>query len=141
MLMRTDPFRELDRLTQRVFNGAQGPAAMPMDAWREDGAVWVKFDLPGVDADSLDLNVDKDVLTVRAERKPEIKEGAETVISERPTGTFSRQLFLGETLDTENIEATYDAGVLSLRIPIGEQARPRKIRIGTGKRADRELQP
>ncbi|AJF68639.1 Hsp20/alpha crystallin family protein [Streptomyces vietnamensis] len=140
MLMRTDPFRELDRLTQRVFNGAQAPAAMPMDAWREDGVVWVKFDLPGVDAESLDLDVEKDVLTVRAERKAEIKEGAETVISERPTGTFSRQLFLGETLDTENIEATYDAGVLSLRIPIGEQARPRKIQIGTGKHTDKELQ-
>ncbi|MFI8825358.1 Hsp20/alpha crystallin family protein [Streptomyces sp. NPDC053431] len=140
MLMRTDPFRELDRITQRVFNGVQGPSAMPMDAWREDGAVWVKFDLPGVDAESLDLNVEKDVLTVRAERKPEIKEGAETVISERPTGTFSRQLFLGETLDTENIEATYDAGVLSLRIPIGEQAKPRKIQIDTAKRTDKELQ-
>ncbi|MET9956788.1 Hsp20/alpha crystallin family protein [Streptomyces sp. NPDC006339] len=140
MLMRTDPFRELDRLTQRVFNGPQGPAAMPMDAWHEEGAVWVKFDLPGVDPESLDLNVEKDVLTVRAERKPEIKEGAETVISERPTGTFSRQLFLGETLDTEHIEATYDAGVLSLRIPVGEQAKPRKIQIGTGRRPDRELQ-
>ncbi|MFF8605686.1 Hsp20/alpha crystallin family protein [Streptomyces sp. NPDC015346] len=138
MLMRTDPFRELDRLSQQVFSGGRRPAAMPMDAWREDDSVWVKFDLPGVDPESVDLSVEKDVLTVQAERKPEIKEGAETVISERPTGTFSRQLFLGETLDTEHIEATYDAGVLSLRIPVGEQAKPRKIEISTG--THKELQ-
>src|SRR4051794_38934789 len=108
MLMRTDPFRELDRVTQQLFNGPQRPAAatMPMDAWREDGAVWVKFDLPGVAPDTVDLTVEKDVLTVQAERKPVTKEGAEVIISERPTGMFTRQLFLGETLDTEHIEAT-----------------------------------
>ncbi|MFF3342768.1 Hsp20/alpha crystallin family protein [Streptomyces flavidovirens] len=138
MLMRTDPFRDLDRLTQQLFNGVQRPVAMPMDAWRQDGSVWVKLDLPGVDPDSVDLNVEKDVLTVQAERKPETKEGAETLISERPTGTFTRQLFLGETLDTEHIEATYDAGVLSLRIPVAEQAKPRKIEISSGGR--KELQ-
>ncbi|RSS82180.1 Hsp20/alpha crystallin family protein [Streptomyces sp. WAC06614] len=132
MLMRTDPFRELDRLSQQLFNGAQRPAAMPMDAWREDGSVWVTFDLPGVDPDSVDVNVENDALTVRAERKSEIKEGAEALITERPTGTFTRQLFLGETLDTEHIEATYDAGVLSLRIPVAEQTKPRKIEVNTG---------
>ncbi|KJY38850.1 Hsp20/alpha crystallin family protein [Streptomyces katrae] len=137
MLMRTDPFHELDRLTQ-LFNGVQRPAAMPMDAWREDGSVWVKFDLPGVDPDSVDLSVEEDMLTVQAERKPEVKEGADVVISERPTGTFTRQLFLGENLDTEHIEAVYDAGVLSLRIPVAEQAKPRKIEIGTG--GSKELQ-
>ncbi|MEU6867033.1 Hsp20/alpha crystallin family protein [Streptomyces sp. NPDC046876] len=142
MLMRTDPFRELDRLSQQLFKGAQRPAAMAMDAWREDGSVWVKFDLPGVDPDSVDVNVEKDVLTVQAERKPEIKEGAEALISERPIGTFTRQLFLGETLDTEHIEATYDAGVLSLRIPVTEQAKPRKIEISTGSnRTELQSQP
>ncbi|MFI8326843.1 Hsp20/alpha crystallin family protein [Streptomyces sp. NPDC085529] len=140
MLMRTDPFRELDRLAQQVFGGTPRPAAMPMDAWREDGAVWVKFDLPGVDPASVDVTVEKDTLTVRAERRPDVTEGAETVISERPTGTFSRQLFLGETLDTENIQATYDAGVLSLRIPAGEQDKPRKIQIGTSRSRENELQ-
>ncbi|MFE1787051.1 Hsp20/alpha crystallin family protein [Streptomyces sp. NPDC059525] len=119
-------------------NGVQRPAAMPMDAWREDGSVWVKFDLPGVDPDSVDLSVEEDMLTVQAERKPEVKEGADVVISERPTGTFTRQLFLGENLDTEHIEAVYDAGVLSLRIPVAEQAKPRKIEIGTG--GSKELQ-
>lgn len=134
MLMRTDPFRELDRLTQQLLNGAQRPAAMPMDAWREDGSVRVMFDLPGVDPDSVDLRVERDVLTVQAERKPMTTEGAETVISERPVGTFTRQVFLGESLDTEHIEATYEAGVLSLRIPVAEQAKPRKIEITTGER-------
>src|SRR3954454_15338058 len=85
MLMRSDPFRELDRVTQQLFTGTQHPAtAMPMDAWREDGAVWVKFDLPGVDPDTVDLKVERDVLTVQAERKPAIKESAEVIISERP---------------------------------------------------------
>ncbi|MGW0425325.1 Hsp20/alpha crystallin family protein [Streptomyces sp. NPDC003015] len=139
MLMRTDPFRELDRVTQQLFNGTQRPAAaMPMDAWREDGAIWATFDLPGVDPDTVDLTVEKDVLTVQAERKPATKEGAEVIISERPTGTFTRQLFLGETLDTEHIEATYDAGVLTLRIPVAEQAKARKIEISGGGR--KELQ-
>lgn len=137
MLMRPDPFRELDRLTQQLFNGAQRPSAMPMDAWREDGSVWVTFDLPGVDPGSVDLSVERDVLTVQAERKPVTgREGAELVISERPTGTFTRQVFLGETLDTEKIEATYDAGVLTLRIPVAEQARPRKIEISSGGRKE-----
>ncbi|MFI7316827.1 Hsp20/alpha crystallin family protein [Streptomyces venezuelae] len=135
MLMRTEPLRELDRWAQRVFNGtAVGPAVVPMDAWREDGSFWVHFDLPGVKADSIDLNVERDVLTVRAERKPATEEGSEVLISERPTGTFTRQLFLGETLDVEHIEASYDAGVLSLRIPIAEQAKPRKIDISGGRK-------
>ncbi|MGW0536573.1 Hsp20/alpha crystallin family protein [Streptomyces sp. NPDC003032] len=134
MLMRTEPFRELDRWAQRVFNGAAGPAAVPMDAWHGDGSFWVHFDLPGVEPDSIDLNVERDVLTVRAERKPVTGEGSEVLISERPTGTFTRQLFLGETLDAEHIEAAYDAGVLSLRIPVAEQAKPRKIEISGGRK-------
>ncbi|MDN3294332.1 Hsp20/alpha crystallin family protein [Streptomyces ficellus] len=132
MLMRTDPFRELDRVTQELFSGVRRPSAFPMDAWRKDNTVWVAFDLPGVDPDSVDLKVERDVLTVQAERKPLTKEGADVLISERPSGTFTRQLFLGESLDTDNIEATYDAGVLSLRIPVAEQAKPRKIEISGG---------
>lgn len=134
MLMRTEPFRELDRWAQRVFSGAAAPATVPMDAWREDGLFWVHFDLPGVEPDSIDLNVERDVLTVRAERKPATEEGRQVLISERPTGTFTRQLFLGETLDLERIEASYDAGVLSLRIPVAEQAKPRRIEISGGRK-------
>ncbi|MGW1564638.1 Hsp20/alpha crystallin family protein [Streptomyces sp. NPDC002144] len=132
MLMRTDPFRELDRLVERVWGTAAHPAAMPLDAWREGDTFFVELDLPGVDAESIDLDVERNVLTVKAERKPAYGENTDTVVTERPAGTFSRQLFLGETLDTEKIEASYEAGVLRLRIPVAEQAKPRKIAITGG---------
>ncbi|WP_309979685.1 Hsp20/alpha crystallin family protein [Arthrobacter oryzae] len=129
MLMRTDPFRELDRLTQQVFGTTARPAAMPMDAWQENGEFVIAFDLPGVTADSVDLNVERNVLTVRAERKDQTGPDIELIASERPRGIFSRQLILGDTLDTEKVAASYDAGVLTLRIPVAEQAKPRKISI------------
>ena len=132
MLMRTDPFRELDRLAQAVF-GANGtrshPAIMPMDAYRQDGQFIVHFDLPGVDPSSIDINVERNVLTVKAERKPTYGEDIELQANERPRGTFSRQLFLGESLDTEHIDANYRDGVLTLRIPVTERAKPRRVAI------------
>jgi HSP20 family protein len=129
MLMRTDPFRELDRLTQQVFGTAARPAAMPMDAWQENGEFVIAFDLPGVTVDSVDLNVERNVLTVRAERKDQTGPDVELIASERPRGVVSRQLILGDTLDTDKVTASYDAGVLTLRIPVAEQAKPRKISI------------
>jgi HSP20 family protein len=129
MLMRTDPFRELDRLTQQVFGTTARPAAMPMDAWREGEEFIVEFDLPGVDPGSVDLDVEQNVVTVRAERPGRTDEKTEMLAAERPRGVFSRQLILGETLDTDRIQATYDAGVLTLRIPVAEKAKPRKIEI------------
>jgi HSP20 family protein len=142
MLMRTDPFREsfrdLDRVAQLAF-GAAGtlarPSAMPMDAWREGDTFHVELDLPGVDPASIDLDVERNVVTVRAERPPRASD-AELVAAERPRGVFSRQLVLGENLDTEHITASYDSGVLSLRIPVAEQAKPRKIAV-TGSGEDR----
>ena len=136
MLMRTDPFRELDRLTQQVF-GQTGtwsrPAAMPMEAYRHGEQLVVQFDLPGIDPESIDLNVERNVLTVKAERRPtENSEGIETVVAERPYGVFTRQLFLGEALDTDRIEAHYDVGVLTLQVPVAEQAKPRKIEVSAG---------
>jgi HSP20 family protein len=131
MLMRTDPFRELDRLAQQVLGTTTRPAAMPMDAWQEDKEFVVAFDLPGVNADSVDLNLDRNVLTVRAERPDPADKDTELIASERPRGVFSRQLILGENLDTDNVRATYDAGVLTVRIPIAEKAQPRKIEVGT----------
>lgn len=131
MLMRTDPFRELDRLAQQVLGTAARPAAMPMDAWREDQEFVVAFDLPGVNADSLDLDVERNVLTVRAERPDPVGKDTEMIASERPRGVFSRQLILGDTLDVENVKATYDGGVLTLRIPVTEKAKSRKIEIET----------
>ncbi|KQQ90824.1 HSP20 family small heat-shock protein [Pseudarthrobacter sp. SL88] len=129
MLMRTDPFRELDRLAQQVLGTAARPAAMPMDAWREDHDFVVAFDLPGVSPESVDLDVERNVLTVRAERPDPAANNTELIASERPRGVFSRQLILGDTLDTENVKASYDAGVLTLRIPVAEKAKPRKIEI------------
>lgn len=129
MLMRTDPFRELDRLTQQVFGTAARPAAMPMDAWQEDGEFVVAFDLPGVNVDSVDLDIERNVLTVRAERRDPTQPNVELIASERPRGVFSRQLILGDTLDTEKVKAHYADGVLTLRIPVLEQAKPRKIEI------------
>ncbi|HEY8702211.1 MAG TPA: Hsp20/alpha crystallin family protein [Arthrobacter sp.] len=131
MLMRTDPFRELDRLAQQVLGTVVRPAAMPMDAWREDQEFVVAFDLPGVTADSVNLDVERDVLTVRAERPEPAGKDTELIVSERPYGVFSRQVILGDSLDTENVKASYDAGVLTVRIPVTEQAKPRKIEIET----------
>ena len=132
MLMRTDPFRELDRLTRQALGTTARPAAMPMDAYRDKETFVVEFDLPGVDPESIDLGVERNVLTVHAERRPTHGEDVELLVSERPRGAFSRQLFLGDALDTERIEAAYDAGVLVLRIPVAEQAKPRKIAISGG---------
>jgi len=134
MLMRTDPFRELDRLTQQVLGTTPGtwsrPTAMPMDAYRDGEQFVVRFDLPGVDPDAIELDVERNVLTVKAERRPVATgEHVEMQVAERPLGVFSRQLFLGDTLDTGQIEAHYDAGVLTLRIPIAEKAKPRRIAI------------
>jgi HSP20 family protein len=135
MLMRTDPFRELDRLAQAVFgaNGTRSHSAiLPMDAYRQSGQFIVHFDLPGVDPSAIDINVERNVLTVKAERKPAYGEDIELQANERPRGTFSRQLFLSDSLDTGRVEASYDAGVLTLRIPVIEKAKARKIEITTG---------
>ena len=140
MLMRTDPFRELDRLTQQVFgtNGTLArPSVMPMDAWREGESFVVEFDLPGVNPDSIDLDVERHVVTVKAERAPRTGE-VEMIAAERPRGVFSRQLILGDNLDTEHIAASYDAGVLTLRIPVAEQAKPRRIEIANNDGHDRQ---
>ncbi|OXM71114.1 MULTISPECIES: Hsp20/alpha crystallin family protein [Amycolatopsis] len=137
MLMRTDPFRELDRLTQQVFGQGPGtwsrPAVMPMDAYRAGDEFVVVFDLPGVDPDAIELDIERNVLTVKAERRPSATgDNVEMQVAERPLGVFSRQLFLGDTLDTDNIKAGYEAGVLTLRIPVAEAAKPRKIAIESG---------
>jgi HSP20 family protein len=144
MLMRTDPFRELDRLTQQMFSNAPGtwsrPAAMPMDAWRSGDTFVVAFDLPGVDPAAIELDVERNVLTVKAERRPAAaRDQVEMQVAERPLGVFSRQLFLGDTLDSDSVAAEYEAGVLTLRIPVAEKAKPRKITITAGDSDRREI--
>ncbi|MFF3430528.1 Hsp20/alpha crystallin family protein [Streptomyces sp. NPDC002602] len=134
MLMRTDPFREMDRIVQQL-SGTSGtwskPSLMPMDAYREGEEYVIAFDLPGVNPEAIDIDVERNMLRVKAERRPAAK--ADTVrmeLSERPLGVFSRQIVLADTLDTERIQADYDAGVLTLRIPIAERAKSRKISVG-----------
>ncbi|MGO4384913.1 Hsp20/alpha crystallin family protein [Specibacter sp. RAF43] len=136
MLMRTDPFRELDRLAQQVLGTPARPAAMAMDAWRDGDVFHVEFDLPGISPDSIDLDVERNVVTVRAERG-ELDGDVEMLAAERPRGVFSRQLVLGDNVDTGHIEASYESGVLKLRIPVAEKAKPRKITI-TGKTENRQ---
>ncbi|MFJ6785227.1 Hsp20/alpha crystallin family protein [Streptomyces yangpuensis] len=133
MLMRTDPFREMDRIVQQL-SGTSGtwskPSVMPMDAYRDGDAYVIAFDLPGVSTEAMDIDVERNMLTVKAERRPALKaDSVKMELSERPLGVFSRQIMLADTLDTEHIEADYDAGVLTLRIPIAERAKPRKISI------------
>ncbi len=121
--------RDLDRLTDAVFGTAHRPAVMPMDAYRHNATFVVQFDLPGVDTESIDLTVEQNVLTVHAERKPAFGDTSERVVGERSYGVFSRQLFLGDTLDVEQLSADYDSGVLTISIPVAEQAKPRKIEV------------
>jgi HSP20 family protein len=139
MLMRTDPFRDLDRLTQQVFGTATRPAAMPIDAYRRGEEFIVELDLPGVQPDSIDLTIEKNVLTVHAERRRDGTEGVELLVGERPHGTFSRQLFLGDTLDTDAIQADYVDGVLTLRLPVAERAKPRRVEINAGQGGPRTI--
>jgi HSP20 family protein len=131
MLMRFDPFRDTDRLSQQLEQlwGGRTSPAIPMDAVRHGHQVFVSFDLPGVDPDAIDLTVERNVLTVRAERRFETTEGDEVIANERRYGQFTRQVFLGETLDTSRLEASYDHGVLTVVLPVAEQAQPRKISI------------
>ena len=132
-LVRTDPFREVDRLFQQLLAQQQSgdrSLTMPMDAFRKGDAFLIRLDLPGVTADSVDLTVEDNVLTIRAERPaPIATDGVETVVAERPYGIFSRQVFLGNNLDTEHIEAEYEAGVLTLVIPVADHAKPRRIQV------------
>src|ERR1700753_2709987 len=127
MLMRPHPFREMARSPQQVFGPAPRPAAMPMDAYRHGDEFFVHFDLPGIDPDSISLTVEQNVLTVRAERVPAQPDGAELLIAERPYGTYTRQVFLGETLDADQVAADYAAGALTLPIPVREAAHPRHL--------------
>ncbi|HET6533689.1 MAG TPA: Hsp20/alpha crystallin family protein [Actinoplanes sp.] len=135
MLMRSEPFTEVNRLAQQLFGASQTgtwsrPTAMPVDSYRNGDEFVIAFDLPGVDKDAIEIDVERNVLTVKAERRPlPLGDQAVAHMSERPLGVFARQLFLGDALDTDQIDATYDNGVLVLRIPIAERAKPRKIAV------------
>jgi HSP20 family protein len=131
MLMRFDPFRDFDRLT-RSAGSSRGTGWISMDAYRQGDQVIVNLDLPGVDPASVDVTVEKDTLTIKAERRWEVAEGDRVLVSERPQGAFSRRLLLGEALDGERTEARFENGVLTLTVPVAEQAKPRKVEITSG---------
>ncbi|XTZ17399.1 Hsp20/alpha crystallin family protein [Micromonospora echinospora] len=139
MLMRTDPFREIDRLADQVFGTATRPAVMHLDAYRDGDHFYAAFDLPGVDPESIDCTVERNVLTVKAERRRPTGDNVELVAAERPMGTFTRRLFLGDTLDTDRLEAGYDNGVLTLRIPVAERAKPRRVTVLTNGNGRKEI--
>jgi HSP20 family protein len=132
MLMRTDPFRDIDRVFEQLVGTAGRPAVMHVDAERDGDWFNVYLDLPGVEPGSIDVTVERNVLSVKAERQRPSRDGTEYVISERPMGVFSRDLFLGDNLDTDKLQAGYDNGVLTLRIPVSDRAKPRKISVGSG---------
>jgi HSP20 family protein len=132
MLMRTDPFRQFERLTQEALGTRMRPAFMPMDAYRSGDHFVVHLDIPGVEASSIDLTVEKGTLTVTAERQWRPSDADQVLASERPQGTFSRQLLLGDGLDTERVDASYDNGVLTIRVPVAEQAKARKVEVSAG---------
>jgi HSP20 family protein len=130
MLIPSDSFRELDQLlTHRILGTTARPAAMPMDAYRKGESFCILFDLPGVQSESITLTVEHNVLTAQAERLPVKADRGDVIVAERPTGTFSRRVFLGEALDTEHITADYAAGVLTLTIPVRESAKPHSIHV------------
>ncbi len=140
MLMQNSPFRELDSLFTQTFGNTPRAAwaasrPMPMDAYRRGDNVWVHLDLPGVSADSIDISVERNVLTVSAERTYQREEGDRVYFDERHEGAFRRQVSLGEGLDADGVEADYSDGVLTLRVPVIPQAQPRKISVGTGQAA------
>ncbi|MEV1290261.1 Hsp20/alpha crystallin family protein [Micromonospora sp. NPDC049679] len=139
MLMRTDPFREIDRIAEQFFGTTARPAVMHLDAYRDGDYFYAVFDLPGVDPESIDCTVERNVLTVRAERRRPAGDGVELVAAERPMGSFTRQLFLGDTLDTDKLEAGYEDGVLTLRIPVAERAKPRRVSISVGNNGRKQI--
>jgi HSP20 family protein len=134
MLLRTDPFQLFDRLSREVFSQPLGIASgwMPMDAVRRDGHLELAFDLPGIDPATVDLTVERNVLTVKAERYWEPAEGDKVLFRERPQGSFTRQLALSEAVDLDQVEARYDNGVLLVTIPVAEAAKPHRIEIRAG---------
>ncbi|UMG94690.1 HSP20 family small heat-shock protein [Nocardioides sp. TF02-7] len=132
MLRNTDPFRDFDRLANQLLGSTLGttnrPAVMPMDAWREGDTFVIEFDLPGVSRESIDIDVERNVLTVKAERVAPNGDW-QRLATERTHGQFTRQLVLGDNLDLDRIEAAYDSGVLRLLVPVAEKAKPRRIEV------------
>ena len=135
-----DPFRQMDRLTNQLLSGTRTPMGMPMDVWQADDGFHVSLDLPGVDPSSVDISTERHVLTITAERHPEYQQGQNVLVAERPQGSFTRQLQLGDTVDAENVQARYADGVLHLTLPITQAAQPRRIQVQIGGGSERQIE-
>jgi HSP20 family protein len=129
VLMRYDPFRELDRFTEQVMGANRAGRVMPVEAYRRGDHFFIHIDLPGVDRNDVELTVERNVVSVRAQRQSAHQDGDEVIVDERPQGTFTRQFFLGDNLDTDKLSADYDRGVLTLTIPVAEASKPRRIQL------------
>jgi HSP20 family protein len=140
-VLRFDPFQEFDRLSRQMLGGGRGPRSMPMEAYRRGDQFFVHLDLPGVNPDDVQLTVERNVVSVRAERRSLWQEGDEVLVDETPQGTFGRQLFLGDNLDAGRLEASFDQGILTLTISVTEQAKPAGSRSGSGRRAPSRWRP
>ena len=137
-VMRFDPFRDFDRLSEQIAGQLRGaPRSVPIDVYRRSDQFHIHLDLPGVDPDAIELTVEQHVLTIKAERHVEHYQADEILVSERPQGTFTRQLMLAESLESERLEADYDRGVLTITIPVAEQAKPRRVPVTSGVTASR----
>ncbi|MGA3351644.1 MAG: Hsp20/alpha crystallin family protein [Acidimicrobiales bacterium] len=135
-MMRFDPFREIDRLTQPMWNAR---ASVPLDVYRKGEKFIVRVDLPGIDPASLDLTIERNVLSIKAERTWAPQDGDEVLVAERPQGSFTRRLFLSEGLDADNITASYEYGVLTVTVPVADSAKSRKIEVGLSSNDDSVL--
>ena len=139
-VLRFDPFQEFDRLSRQMLGSGRGPRSMPMEAYRRGDQFFIHLDLPGVNPDDVQLTVERNVVAVRAERRPLWQEGDEVLVDETPQGSFGRQLFLGDNLDAGRLEASFDQGVLTLTIPVAEQAKPRRIQVSARSRGPQPVE-
>jgi HSP20 family protein len=139
-ILRFDPFQEFDRLSRQMLGSSRGPRSMPMEAYRRGEQFFIHLDLPGVNPDDVQLTVERNVVAVRAERRPLWREGDEVLVDEAPQGSFGRQLFLGDNLDAGRLKASFDQGVLTLTIPVAERAKPRRIQVSTRSRGPQSVE-
>jgi HSP20 family protein len=139
-VLRFDPFQEFDRLSRQMLGAGRGPRSMPMEAYRRGDQFFIHLDLPGVVPDDMQLTVERNVVAVRAERRPLWQEGDEVLVDETPQGTFGRQLFLGDNLDAGRLEASFDQGILTLTIPVAEQAKPRRSQVSAKSRGPQPVE-
>jgi HSP20 family protein len=140
-VMRFDPFRDFDRLSEQIAGQLRGaPRPVPIDVYRRGDHFHIHLDLPGVDPNAIELTVEQNVLTIKAERHFALQENDEILVSERPQGAFTRQLMLAESLESDKLDANYDQGVVSITIPVAEHAKPRRVQVSSSGASSRIIE-